>query len=269
LAAGCGHAPAETRVKDRASELESENRMLRDRISRLEQRVSDHDARISLLTDKVAFSGPSGGFAAPRASASPRYGQNRQPAPAPPPQLPAYARSMDLGQVPTTQVPVPQEWVGPGQTHPAPLPASPVPYIEPQIDAPAAPALPADVDGLYHYAHARLKAGDSQGALAAFEDVRGRFPQHHLADNALYWTAFTHAQKGNHRLAIESWKKLPMHYPESPKLADALFGMAESHEALGEPVLAETLYSQLVERHPKSEKAPKARRALKRLAGHF
>ncbi len=118
---------------------------------------------------------------------------------------------------------------------------------------------------LYAWGQARLKEGRHQEAIAAFEDVVGRFPTHDLADNALYWIGWCHQQKGDHRLAIDAWQKLPARFPRSPKIADGLFGMAQSHEALGEPALAEALYDEVVSSYPKAEKLKDAKRALSRL----
>lgn len=118
---------------------------------------------------------------------------------------------------------------------------------------------------LYAWGQARLKEGRHQEAIAAFEDVIGRFATHDLADNALYWIGWAHQQKGDHRLAIAAWQKLPARFPKSAKVADGLFGMAQSHEALGEPAVAEALYDEVVSSYPKAEKLKDAKRALSRL----
>jgi TolA-binding protein len=125
--------------------------------------------------------------------------------------------------------------------------------------------LGASVDEVYQYGQARMKAGQLLDALAAFEDVTERAPQHDLADNAMYWTGACHAQRANHKLALDVWQRLPIRFPKSPKVPDALYGMAQSHEALGEPALAETLYLELVTQYPKAEKVREAHKALKRL----
>lgn len=118
---------------------------------------------------------------------------------------------------------------------------------------------------LYAWGQSRFKEGRTTEAIAAFEDVLGRFPGHELADNALYWIGRCHQQKGDHRLAIDAWQKLPAKFPRSDKVPDALFGMAQSHEALGEPAVAEALYDEVVSSYPKAEKLKDAKKALSRL----
>jgi TolA-binding protein len=125
--------------------------------------------------------------------------------------------------------------------------------------------LGASVDEVYQYGQARMKAGHLLDALAAFEDVTERAPTHDLADNAMYWAGACHAQRANHKLALDVWQRLPIRFPKSPKVPDALYGMAQSHEALGEPALAETLYLEIVTQYPKAEKVREAQKALKRL----
>jgi TolA-binding protein len=121
------------------------------------------------------------------------------------------------------------------------------------------------IEEVYQFGQSRLKAGATLEALSAFEDVTEHAADHDLADNALYWTGFVHAKRGDHRLALDVWQRLPVRFPKSSKIADALFGMAQSHESVGEPALAETLYLEIVSQYPKAEKAKEAQKALRRL----
>lgn len=118
---------------------------------------------------------------------------------------------------------------------------------------------------LYAWGQARLKEGRHLEAVAAFEDVIGRFPRDGLADNSLYWIGVCHQARGEHRLAVAEWQKLPARFPKSDKIPDALFGMAESHEALGEPAVAEVLYDEILASYPKAEKFKDAKKAVARL----
>jgi TolA-binding protein len=120
-------------------------------------------------------------------------------------------------------------------------------------------------DALYASGQAWLKESRHLDAIAAFEEIVARFPRDPLADNALYWLAFCHQAGNNHRRAIDVWQKVPLRFPRSDKIADALFGMAVSHEALGEPALAEALYDEVVHSYAKAERARDARKALLRL----
>jgi tol-pal system protein YbgF len=212
---------------------------LRDRVAGLERKISDLDARISLLTEKLADAGVSG------------------------------MSEIVVGE--PVEYATPEPYRAPAEPYRAPVEpyrAEPAPEPEPIIEVRTAPSSPvgsADVEQVYKHAQSQREAGQHPAAIVAFNDVLDRFPEHHLADNALYWIAVSHLAQGEQRMAIEAWRSLPLRFPKSPKMPDALFGMAEAHEALGEPVLAETLYAQLVEQYPKAEKVPEARRALARL----
>lgn len=117
----------------------------------------------------------------------------------------------------------------------------------------------------YEWAHGRLKEGKMLEAIAVLEEILLRNGSHDLADNAMYWIGWAHAQRGEHRLAVTAWQRLPLRFPKSPKVPDALYGMAVSHEALGEPAVAETLYEQITLQYPAAEKVREARQGLERL----
>jgi tol-pal system protein YbgF len=123
----------------------------------------------------------------------------------------------------------------------------------------------ASIEDSYSWAQARMKEGRYLEAIAVFEDILAKNGAHDLADNSMYWIGWAHQQRGDHKLAVDVWQRLPMRFPKSPKVPDALFGMAVSHEALGEPAVAETIYAQLISQYPKAERVKEARKALLRL----
>ena len=261
------------------STASSEVLVLRERVSRLEKRLADVDARLGLLLARGAV-GP--GDRAPLRFDAPRGEQ----------------RAVDLMAGAPTRSPgdplasidierVSRDGASSGDAVEA-VDGPPIVEVddasagvdeEPVVlrlrgtpDSPP-PGGPGDdplasltsPDALYAWGQARMKEARHLEAIAAFEDVLGKFPKDALADNAVYWTAFCHQARNDHRLAIDVWQKLPVRYPRSDKIADALFGMAVSHEALGEPALAEALYDEVVNSYPKAEKAKDARKALLRL----
>lgn len=281
LCGGCVHA--QDAAAPSGDEDKREVAVLRERVGRLERRLSDLDAQLSLLTEKVADP--------PRDSVSLGPSAGYEPAPtsyAPPPassssssrtwngyaspqasydagagwqQDNGASRSIDLGP-------------GPPRSYPPPELPEEEPGDEPSADASdvisdAAPAGPPrkDAQATYDWGLARMRDGRYLEAISAFEDLQRQHPQHALADNALYWTGSCHLERGEPRLAIDTWKSLPLRFPDSAKMADSLYGMALAHEELGEPVLAETLYGQLIQQYPKAEKVGEARKALKRLSG--
>ncbi len=288
LLAGCAHTG--DAAEPTASSAEAEATVLRERVLRLERRLSDLDAQVALLTEKVADE--------PRRSVSLGAAPAYVPAPtsyAPPPSSsqtwsgypaaePSYdarrgwqndagTRSIDLGPGPPRSTPVelPPAQVEDTVEH-APLAevvgsrSSTTANTTASAPPPTA-AASADPHAQYEEARARMQDGRYLEAVAGFTELLARHAQHDLADNAVYWIGVCHLERGEPRLAIDTWKTLPLRFPSSAKMPDSLYGMALAHEELGEPVLAETLYGQLLQQYPKAEKVSEARKALKRLRG--
>jgi TolA-binding protein len=253
----------------------SEVLVLRERVTRLEKRLADVDARLGLLLARAD--------ARPVDRAPLRFDAPRGEQPAV--DLMAGVPGFGSGDVPSS-IDIDRGTRAPGEDD-VTVDGAPLAEIddaaagdEPVVlrlrgtpDAPSAGAGTADAplatlttaEALYEWGQARVKESRHLEAIAAFEDVVGRFPKDPLADNAVYWTGFCHQARNDHRLAIDVWQKLPLRFPRSDKIADALFGTAVSHEALGEPALAEALYDEVVHSYPKAEKARDARKALTRL----
>ena len=61
----------------------------------------------------------------------------------------------------------------------------------------------------YEWARKQLLAHQCERAIPAFQNILKRFPKHDLADNALYWSAFCFAELGNSREALKLWQQLP------------------------------------------------------------
>ncbi|MFZ9886602.1 MAG: tetratricopeptide repeat protein [Myxococcota bacterium] len=263
--AGCTHTPPPATVTRETDDREL--LLLRERVGRLERRLSDLDAQLALLSDRVASpardavsaGAPLGGEYVP-VTVPEGVGGARRPSwghQAPQP-LPPGLRSIDLqpradpSEDDATPYDLPEDAVG-DASHRAPDPAS--------------TAQPGPPEDRYAWARARMAEGRYQDAIAIFEDILEGEPAHALADNSLYWVGVCQLERGEARLAIQTWQSLPMKYPESAKIPDALFGTATAHEELGEPALAETLYDQLVAQHPKAERWEDARKSLARLRG--
>jgi TolA-binding protein len=285
----CAHVSA---PEDRSpkSDKELEVAVLRERVGRLERKLSDLDAQMKLVSERIAHDGgprqqvslgAPDPYAAARGSyegrpAAPAY-EGSHGAPASSWQGVAGLRSIDLGTLPgpagyaedlaaedrsDVEESDDLSYVTRARVASAPAPRS----------APAGPVggtagSRPDVQTQYDWAHARMEEGRYPEAAAGFEAILATAPTHKLADNALYWVGVCHLQRGEPRLAIDTWKKLPLRFPSSAKMPDSLFGMATAHEELGEPVIAETLYIQFVQQFPKAEKVSEAKKAIKRLSG--
>lgn len=280
LGGACAHTNDQV---DAPKSDENESAVLRERVLRLERKLSDMDAQLAALTERL--DGGAGSVSV-GSGAYPAYSQPPAPAPAPAyvdepaparwTDQPIYSgRSVDIERTVSEEPPeepAPMAWDTPsGEGEDAAFDAATPPAYtataSPAAAPAAAPAAQLGVDELYKWARDRQQDGRYLEAVAAYEEVLSRFPRHHLADNALYWTAVCHLDRGEPRAAVAVWKKLPLRFPKSPKMPDSLFGMAQAHEKLGEPVVAETLYSQLLDQYPKAERTAAARQALKRLGG--
>ena len=283
LLTGCAHTQGADSPKERdeAAEVEA----LRQRLIALEAHVSDLDAQLDQMARRSAApSAPTSISLGPSGAPAPVY----QPPPAyrppvayTPPPSPAPARkaapvyagigeaAVDLGsrgQQGSAYLQPAAEGIPPEVPPTEAASAAREPAPSPPLAEPVARPPNGTIEVVYKWARERMKAKDYPAAIAGFEDILARNLDHHLADNALYWTAVCHLEMGKPRLAISVWSDLPLRFPGSPKMADALFGMASAHEVLGEVQLAETLYAQLVEQYPRAERAPEARDALERLA---
>jgi hypothetical protein len=237
--------------------------VLRDRVARLEHRLADVDGKLATLLLRAEGT-PAAAGGSPFATPGPRYASIDLGHPADAIPVPEGLRSTDLGSRGGQDLPIDDDGSVVlrmrGDNSGA---VEAVVEEEPASDDPLSTLTSAK--DLYSWGQARLKEGRHIEALAAFEDVLGRFAKDPLADNAMYWIGVCHQARGDHKLAIEAWQRLPARFPRSPKVPDALFGMAQSHEASGEPALAEVLYDEIVASYPKAEKHADAVRALNRL----
>lgn len=133
---------------------------------------------------------------------------------------------------------------------------------DPVLDAPKRNAA-ADPDAAYRSALDALRTDrDPAAALRRFEGFLDRFPDHHLADNALYWSGEAQAMLLRHERAIAIFRSLLADHPRSNKVPWASLRLAESHLALGRAERGRALLEKLSADHPNSEPARLARARL-------
>lgn len=295
LGLGCRHDDA---VRNRQNEQEQELDIVKARLHRLERRQSDLDSRLALMAEKTAATEKKAAVEPPLYSPLDAQeivetdwlpGRKEQP-----PMAGIGLKSIDIGgaQGPLQNFPdaaaystdyfVPQgardhEKTPQHQTVSSEKSDS-IPRL---VTSHATNAEPGDVvlidsttlqmpiqsgpDELYKWAHRRMEEGRYVAAIQAFSRIQEKFSDHHLADNALYWSAVAQERRGNHEKAVAQWEALPLQYPKSAKIPDALFHLADSFEKAGELNKAETIYVQLLEQYPRAEKTGDAKRALKRI----
>ncbi|MEL6187220.1 MAG: tetratricopeptide repeat protein [Myxococcota bacterium] len=133
---------------------------------------------------------------------------------------------------------------------------------DPVLDAPRK-SRPARPDAVYRKALDALRTDkDPEAALAGFERFLERFPDHHLADNALYWSGEAQSMLLRHEQAIARFRALLADHPRSNKMPWALLRLAESHLALGRTERGHALLEKLRADYPNSEPARLARARL-------
>lgn len=114
----------------------------------------------------------------------------------------------------------------------------------------------------YEAAQAQRKAGNYQGAIAAFRNFLAQYPKSPLAHRAQYWIGDSYYNLRDYKNAIASQRRLISAFPESPSVPDALLNIASSQVELGDAAGARRTLDKLVGRYPTSEAAEKARRRL-------
>jgi tol-pal system protein YbgF len=109
------------------------------------------------------------------------------------------------------------------------------------------------------------RAGDYQGAIAAFDGIVKRFPRDPLAANAQYWIGDAWFNLRDFKAAAAAQQALIANYPESPKIPDSLLNLGSAYAAQGDSSSARKTFEDLIARFPQSDAAEKAKARLARL----
>src|SRR5689334_21810682 len=146
-------------------------------------------------------------------------------------------------------------------------PAAPNAPVRPT--PPATAAAPGSSDSHVRRAYdsglAAYRAGDYQGAIAAFDGIVKRYPRDPLAANAQYWIGDAWFNLRDFKSAAGAQQALINNYPESPKVPDAMLNLGSAYAALGDGAAARRAWEDLVARYPQSDAAEKGRQRLARL----
>jgi len=147
-----------------------------------------------------------------------------------------------------------------------PAPTPPVPPTAPSVQAPAAAAA-AEVSPrrAYDVALATYRAGDYQGAIAAFDAFVKRHPRDALAPNAQYWIGDAWFNLRDFRAAAAAQQALISGYPDSAKVPDAMLNLSSAQFALGESAASRKTLEEVMAKYPQSDAAEKARQRLSRM----
>jgi len=146
----------------------------------------------------------------------------------------------------------------PKQAYPA-YPAYPA---KPNQPTPHAPTGDLDPFKLYNKASALLLERNISKARTLFSDFVKKYPDHELADNALYWLGECSYTKGDYEKAVEIFKALVLTYPKGPKVPDAPLKTGYAYMSMDDVSQANHYFKQVITRYPFSPAADKAQQKL-------
>src|SRR5690606_2047019 len=147
---------------------------------------------------------------------------------------------------------------GPGHAAARPQPSPP----------PAGPAttrLSPDEATAYRAALDLYFARQYAAAIAAFSDLKTRFPRGAYDDNAEYWIGESHYGLGDYAAAQASFERVLTQHPGSSKSDDAQLKLGYCHLKQGNARRAGEEFRKLVSLYPSSEYVERARAELARL----
>jgi len=183
------------------------------------------------------------------------------------------ARIKRLEQQPATtsgSIPAPVSTTTAGTpSNTAPPTSKPTTALAPSSNATAA-AMPSASEQnaarkAYDTGVAAYRAGDYQGAIAAFDGIVKHYPRDSLAPNAQYWIGDAWFNLRDFKAAAAAQQVLLTNYPDSPKVPDALLNLGSAYAAQGDNVSARRTLDDLISRFPQSDAAEKAKARLARL----
>jgi tol-pal system protein YbgF len=99
-------------------------------------------------------------------------------------------------------------------------------------------------------------------AQALLSDFVKEFPDHKLADNAMYWLGECSYTTGHYEQAAKIFKTLVQTYPKGQKVPDALLKTGYSYISIDDVSQANHYFKQVITRYPFSPAADKAQKKL-------
>jgi tol-pal system protein YbgF len=242
---------AQKRQRDMYLDLDTRLRRIEqqtgDTGAKADGRASDLEARIKKLEQQGAADG-----------------KDRDPQVA---ELEARIKRLEQAAGVSGAIPAP---VATTATPPPPTTAAPTPPVKPTPPtaptvATVAPSEQSAARKAYDSAFAAYRAGDYQGAIAAFEGIVKRYPRDPLAANAQYWIGDAWFNLRDFKSAAAAQQLLITNYPDSPKVPDALLNLGSVYAAMGDSASARKALEELIARFPQTEAAEKGKARLARL----
>jgi tol-pal system protein YbgF len=153
-----------------------------------------------------------------------------------------------------------------------PKPAPPKKQVSKKLSQPPAkpkrPATPekvSKIDPVKLYNKGRellLRKRNVPMAQVLFSDFIKEFPNHELADNAMYWLGECSYTTGHYEQAAKIFKTLVQTYPKGQKVPDALLKTGYAYISIDDVSQANHYFKQVITRYPFSPAADKAQKRL-------
>ncbi len=118
----------------------------------------------------------------------------------------------------------------------------------------------------YQAAFDALKQGRYDDSTSLFNGFMRQYPDHELADNAMYWLGESYYVTQNYDTALQTFRGLVQRYPEGEKTADAELKIGYCLYELGNRSEAQAALTGVVQRYPDSTVARLAESRLRALA---
>ncbi len=114
----------------------------------------------------------------------------------------------------------------------------------------------------YQAALDQFKLGNYALAVSAMQGFMVTYPQSSLAPNAQYWIGMAHSGQRDYKSAIAAQRKLLAAWPDNPKAPDAMLSIASAQETMGARGEAQKTLQELIARYPGSSASVSARQRL-------
>lgn len=117
----------------------------------------------------------------------------------------------------------------------------------------------------YDAALAQFRAGEFAPSIAAFQQMRNRWPDSPYAPNAMFWQGSAQFALKDYKSAINTHTALLARYPDYPRAADALLNIGYAQAETGDKKTARKTLETIGEKYPGTQAAQFARERLSAL----
>ena len=129
-------------------------------------------------------------------------------------------------------------------------------------DKSQADAAPAAETKAYEAALNQFKLGNYPLAISAFQGFLVTYPSSKLAPSAQYWIGNAHFAQRDYKQAVAAQQKVITAWPDDAKAPDAMLNIASAQDAMGDRRGAQKTLEGLVAKYPQSPAAASAKQRL-------